>query len=136
MGISWVPLPVAALPIENSPPGIQAIPSGAGPGADLLFSFVARKVDDIAGSPRAGESEPPKLEAGMTAPSEITSTDRNVLFSHPALLIPRKRFELQICDGGNLVERIHQFLVTTVSIVEPLLIPRFKRRMRSSSAIV
>jgi len=81
MGISWLPLPVAALAIENSPPGTQAIPSGAGPGADLLFSIVGRKVDDVDGpdSSRAGESEPPKLETGMTAAKAIKSADRNLL---------------------------------------------------------
>ncbi|HZS16368.1 MAG TPA: hypothetical protein VFA51_00385 [Candidatus Udaeobacter sp.] len=79
MGISWVPLPVAALPIENSPPGIQAIPSGAGPDADLLLSFVGRKVDDVAASWRAGESKPPKLEAGMAPAKAIKSTDTNLL---------------------------------------------------------
>src|SRR6266404_7615076 len=30
IGISWLPSPFTAAPIENSPPGIQAIPSGAG----------------------------------------------------------------------------------------------------------
>src|SRR5882724_7687491 len=33
------------LPIENSPPGIQTIPVGATPGAELLFSIVGRNED-------------------------------------------------------------------------------------------
>src|SRR5439155_21381441 len=36
----------AAAPIENSPPGIQTIPSGAWPGAGVLFGIVGPNVDD------------------------------------------------------------------------------------------
>jgi len=33
----------SSLPIENSPPGTQTIPSGAGLGGGALFSIVGRK---------------------------------------------------------------------------------------------
>jgi len=36
----------AAAPIENSPPGIQTMPSGAWPGAGVLFGIVGANVDD------------------------------------------------------------------------------------------
>ena len=39
--LSWVSDGTCA-PIENSPPGIDTIPSGAGPGAERLFSTVGR----------------------------------------------------------------------------------------------
>ena len=59
------------LPIENSPPGIQTIPAGAGPGASFAFGIVAPKAaettdvsdsDEDAGSVVA-ESDPLSHEA-------------------------------------------------------------------------
>src|SRR5436309_13176384 len=37
----------ASLPIENSPPGIHAMPSGAGAGAGVLLGLVGANGDDM-----------------------------------------------------------------------------------------
>src|SRR5204863_7633071 len=44
IGISRLPSAFTAAPIENSPPGIQTIPSGALPGADASFGTVGANV--------------------------------------------------------------------------------------------
>src|SRR3974390_1652904 len=41
----------ASQPMENSPPGIHAMPLGAGPGGRVLFGIVGANADDGAGSP-------------------------------------------------------------------------------------
>src|SRR4029077_8122605 len=47
IGISQLPWPFTDAPIENSPPGIQTIPSGAGLGAAVLFEIVATNWEDV-----------------------------------------------------------------------------------------
>ena len=42
--------PGSCAPIENSPPGIHTMPSGAGPGGGFLFSTVGRNRFDVAAS--------------------------------------------------------------------------------------
>jgi hypothetical protein len=46
IGISQLPLPFITAPIENSPPAIQTMPSGAGSGAGVLFGIVGANFDD------------------------------------------------------------------------------------------
>jgi hypothetical protein len=43
-----VPVVGSMLPIENSPPEIQTMPFGAGPGADVRFETVSEKGDEPA----------------------------------------------------------------------------------------
>src|SRR6266478_5481920 len=45
IGISWLPLPFTAAPIENSPPGIQTMPFGALPGALVLLDSVGANAE-------------------------------------------------------------------------------------------
>src|ERR1700690_2177747 len=42
------PLHLPSLPMENSPPGIHTMPSGAGPVAGVLFGTVGAKADTTA----------------------------------------------------------------------------------------
>src|SRR6266403_4839208 len=45
IGISWLPSPFTTAPIENSPPGIQTMPSGALPGALALLESVGANAE-------------------------------------------------------------------------------------------
>jgi hypothetical protein len=49
-GISQSESLSVALPIENSPPGIQTIPGGAGVGGDAAFATVGAKEEDTSGT--------------------------------------------------------------------------------------
>ncbi len=64
--------------MENSPPGIQAIASGAGLGADVLFSIVGRKADELGEVPLFGsrDSEAPKLEFIAAVSERRANPDR------------------------------------------------------------
>src|SRR5678815_647918 len=50
-------------PMENSPPGIQTMPSGAGPGGRVALSTVGTNTDEACEAPRAGITD------GLASPS-------------------------------------------------------------------
>src|SRR5687768_1984340 len=70
--------PESSLPIENSPPGIQAMPSGVGVGAAVLLAMVGAKAEAAAASSLfwlAGvESEPGDERNLPTANTPATTT--------------------------------------------------------------
>ncbi len=79
----------ASLPIENSPPGIQTIPSGAGAGAGDLFGKVGSNAEAVAISTfsrpgalgRRSAEERNLPEAARPTPIAITTA----AIHHPAL---------------------------------------------------
>src|SRR5437667_1016927 len=84
--------PVASLPIENSPPGIHTIPSGAGAGAGLLFGMVGAKGDAAAVSSlfrlaegdSEGGDEPDLTNAKTPAAETIAPTLHHIVLDREA----------------------------------------------------
>src|SRR5262245_11663032 len=78
--------PESSLPIENSPPGIQAMPSGAGPGGAAVLGIVAAKSEGgAAGAPAVFVHE----AASSADRAAIASDAGHRAVMRPAIIAPR-----------------------------------------------
>src|SRR5215510_2810608 len=111
MPTSFASIPCgAAAPIENSPPGIQTIPSGAGPGGVTAFATVGMNVDVVAGGDgaasgvAAGAGDLPRTTAIAVTPATAATTPNT------ASQLGRRG------DDGSVDERDDRFLRALLTV--------------------
>ncbi len=124
-------------PIENSPPGIHTMPSGAGPGGGFLFSTVGRNRFDVAAS-AAGSAWLADGLGRVAVKATIAAAAIVTTATHVHALLRRRGTEtvltgferrLLICGSG----RITQVCRRPVSFVELDREPRCASTVRRTS---